>query len=215
MLDSLLKMIGDLVGSGVKERLSGERPEPAQARPAPSADAGATPSQPSGAPSLEQFAALKASAAKDPGMAQTIRNAQLHEMRSQVEGLKAAKDDAVATTLALVVDWRHKLEGEGLPITRPAAVLAADPDASDKLQQRLMALMSENKHMEAAGLLPWLFSLRAEHSPEHRALIADMWKQFERGLPGVTDGAVHAADQVGRSLNVDEPARFPEGFEPG
>ena len=151
----------------------------------------------------------------------TILQMRQEELSSFLLKLKDMDSDALGM-LALYVAMAHEglernAKGFGfptsIPLAEPHAFFMACPDCCAMLNQHIQFVQKEGIEAIAAGLFPWLHTLRAVDNPELRPMAREMWGEIARGFP-------YALDWVSR-LPFDIPSAVhdylwivPKGFEP-
>jgi len=120
----------------------------------------------------------------------------------------------LATILAIATSFRHELDDEGLNVMYPVICVHNDPTASLKVNQLIKEMQDQRRFPEAAATMVWLHTLRAGQHLELRLLCRKMWKELERGMAQVDQGAMQYMKMTGNMLDISESDLFPDGMEP-
>jgi hypothetical protein len=140
---------------------------------------------------------------------------QAREMKAWIGNLSQMNSDEVAAVLGMATHQRKWIEEErGADLLDPIVAYAAQPGLLMFFHGVIQSHQKSNRPMEAAGVMVWLFTLRAGANLQLRGLGRHLWRELARGIPGVEKAAMGYFHLTGVMLEIDDSERIPIGLEP-
>lgn len=140
---------------------------------------------------------------------------QTREMTAWIDNLSQMNSAEVAALLGMATHQRKWIEAErGVDLLDPIVTYAAEPSLLMFFHGVIQSCQKTNRPMEAAGVMVWLFTLRAAANLQLRGLGRRLWRELARGIPGVEDAAIGHFHLTGVLLEIDDAERIPIGLEP-
>ena len=140
---------------------------------------------------------------------------QKREMTAWIDNLSQMNSDEVAALLGMATHQRKWIEAEqGVNLLDPIVAYTAQPNLLMFLHGVIQSCQKSNRQMEAAGVMVWLFTLRAGANLELRGLGRRLWRELARGVPGAEQAATGYFVLTHVLLDIDGFEQMPIGLEP-
>ncbi len=137
------------------------------------------------------------------------------EMTSWIDNLSQMNSSEVAMLLCMATHLRHQIEREkGVDLLDPINTSAAHPTFVMYLHGLLQGFQKNDRMGDAAGIMVWLFTLRAGADPALRGLGRRLWRELARGIPLADEAETDFYGLTNIILNTDGRERIPFGLEP-
>lgn len=144
----------------------------------------------------------------------SLTETQRREMTVWIDNLAQLNSDEVASLLCVATHMRHQMaQLRPINLLDPGVVRALDPSAIMWMHGLIQGMQKDGRPTDAAGVMVWLFTLRAIGDPALRGLGRRLWRELARGIPKVPDAEVSYWVATKILLNVEGYASIPIGLE--
>lgn len=140
---------------------------------------------------------------------------QKREMTAWIDNLAQMNSDEVATVLAVATHIRHQIaELRKIDLLDPILTYSADPQSIMWMHGLIKGMQKDGRQSDAAGVMVWLFTLRAGGNPALRGLGRRLWRELARGIPNVQEAETNYWVATKQLLSIEGYEKIPIGLEP-
>ena len=140
---------------------------------------------------------------------------QKKEIARFIDNIKAMDGSEVGSILATATHIRNQLIDQyDWDLQDPILLCFTKPNIAIEINQLIKAFQENDDTVSAAGMMVWLFTVRAAMSPDIRGLGRELWGQLERGFDHVEEARIQILSLGGKIIDIDGYEKFPIGMEP-
>jgi len=140
---------------------------------------------------------------------------QKREMTEWIDNLAQANSGEVAVMLCIATHIRNQIELErDVDLLDPIVTSSAKPTFVMFLHGMIQAFQKLGQPSDAAGVMVWLFTLRAGENIALRGIGRRLWRELSRGIPKVEEAELNYYSLTGKMYDTTGYQRIPIGLEP-
>lgn len=140
---------------------------------------------------------------------------QKREMTAWIDNLSQMNSEEVALIVCVVTHIRHQIETiRPIKLLDPIVTYGADPQAIMWMHGLIKGMQQDGRPTDAAGVMVWLFTLRAGGNLALRGLGRRLWRELARGMPKAKDAETNYWILTKQLLNIEGYDQIPIGLEP-
>jgi len=140
---------------------------------------------------------------------------QKREMTEWIDNLAQANSEEVAVMLCIATHIRNQIELEhDVDLLDPIVTYSAKPTFVMFLHGLIKGFQKQGQPSDAAGVMVWLFTLRAGGDIALRGVGRRLWRELSRGIPKVEEAELNYYSLTGKIYDTTGYERTPIGLEP-